>query len=644
MQKKKKKKKKRTMWQRTGHLHIYPYVCQTENIIQRSIANAYFHMSPQCSVSTVIRLPHQSQLKNRLSLLGIYISSNTSDHILHLYRQCHRTPFRKHVFNHIVESVTDFDQCLDSLLVQFFVENGSLDDAYDLICCLNDVSILVWNCLISAYAEKGRPDEALHVFQKMQERGICPDKITFLNAMSSCNSPLHLLEGKVLHDSIIFSGCETDVMVGTTLVTMYSRCGSLHDASKVFDNIRNSNVVSWTAMIAAYARYGQDTEAFQYFDRMKQEAVIPNRVTFLCFLESCFRERSLEKGKQLHSSSIAMKLDSDVNLLTAFLNMYDRCGSLEHVKHIFVTSPNPDVVLWNATMAAFIHHKEIDKALHMFDAMQQEGVIPNVITYATSISACVVDSSLRNSKRMHVRIVCGGLEDDIIVATSLINMYGKNGNLKIASQLFDHLSDRNVVSWNALMAGYAQLGQASVVLDLFRRMRNEVMPDPVTFLILLTSCSHAGLMEEGEKLFDDMHDVYHLDPTLKHYSCMVDLFGRAGHFDKAQMLLDKMPYSDHLPLFLSVLGACRKWLNVKLGRWAFEQSIKLDEKCVVAYVCMENIYAAAGMQEKAREIEAWKVKNNAWSVPLSTDANMNVYSFEVAIENHMYKLHTNDKL
>ena len=166
------------------------------------------------------------------------------------------------------------------------------------------------------------------------------------------------------------------------------------------------------------------------------------------------------------------------------------------------------------------------------------------------------------------------------------------------------------------MFGYAQLGQAEVVLNLFKKMRVDgIEPDLVSFLILLTGCSHGGLLKEGEKLFDDMCVVYYLSPTVEHYACMIDLFGRAGQFGKAKLLLNKVQPSYHLPLLLGILNACRKWMNMKLAQWAFEQSIQLDEKCSSAYISMANIYAAAGMETEAHEIEAWKVKNKALGSP-----------------------------
>ena len=195
----------------------------------------------------------------------------------------------------------------------------------------------------------------------------------------------------------------------------------------------------------------------------------------------------------------------------------------------------------------------------------------------------------------------GLLQKDIILGTAFIDMYWKCGALKKAREIFEHLPVRNAATWNALMAGYGQLGQINVVLDLYSRMNVEGVPDAVTLLVLLNACSHSGLIDEGEKLVVEMCMVYHLLPSVEHYACMIDLFGRAGYFDRVQSFASLKFTSDNLRLLLAILGACQKWVNISLGRWAFEKSIELDENCGSAYICMENIYAAAGIL-KEREV------------------------------------------
>jgi pentatricopeptide repeat protein len=230
--------------------------------------------------------------------------------------------------------------------------------------------------------------------------------------------------------------------------------------------------------------------------------------------------------------------------------------------------------------------------------MEDEGVPPNEVTYICILKACSTIGSLEIGKDIDEQVHnLGLLQKNSVLANTLLHMYSKCGALGKAQEVFVEIPSRDVVSWSALMAGYAQFGQIEVVIELIEKMRSEdILPDAVTFLVLLNACSHAGLIEEGEKLFHEMCMVYHLLPSVEHYACMIDLFGRAGNFEKVQVVASHKFTPNDLQLSLAVLGASLKWVNVNLGRWAFERSIQQDEKCSAAYICMENIYAAASMQ------------------------------------------------
>mgnify|MGYP000538877386 FL=1 len=181
-----------------------------------------------------------------------------------------------------------------------------------------------------------------------------------------------------------------------------------------------------------------------------------------------------------------------------------------------------------------------------------------------------------------------------------------------AKEVFEKLNVRDVVAWTSLISGYAQLGNADIVVTLFDSMiREEVKPSLVTFTVVLNACSHGGLLDKGPYYFDIMSNEYGFVPTLEHHTCMIDLFGRAGHFDEALTLINRMPISDYIEVWTTLLGACRKWGNVKLGRMAFEHAIRLDKKCISVYICMWNIYVAARMHGHANNIEAMRIQNGA---------------------------------
>ena len=215
-------------------------------------------------------------------------------------------------------------------------------------------------------------------------------------------------------------------------------------------------------------------------------------------------------------------------------------------------------------------------------------------TFVAWLKSCAKKKDLYNGERLHRDILeTQLLENSPYLASSLIDMYTKCGALVKAVEVFDELLLRDVVSWNVLIAGFAQLGQFKRVFSLLTKMIVEgIMPNVVTFVVILIACSHAGLVEEGEICFDAMNTVYCLTPTLEHYSCMVDLFSRLGQFHKAILTIEKVSPSIRPQLWSTLLGACQKLGYVDLGRSVFEHLIRLDEDNSALYVCMSNIYAA----------------------------------------------------
>ena len=235
--------------------------------------------------------------------------------------------------------------------------------------------------------------------------------------------------------------------------------------------------------------------------------------------------------------------------------------------------------------------------------MRLSGICPTAVTFVFILKACGIVRFLDVGECIDIEIRKQGLlKKDVVLGTALVDMYSKCGALEKARKVFEQLPVKSVVSWSALIEGYAQLGEANVALNMYERMKAEnFVPNLVTFTVLLTACSYAGLVKEGQMVLNVMDTVYFLPPTVEHIACMVDIFGRARHFEKAIYLIENVSSSDRFPLWLALLGACYKWVNLELGRWAFEQSLQLDKNCASAFVSMKNIYAAVGMLTEANE-------------------------------------------
>ena len=549
------------------------------------------------------------------------------------------------------KSLITRDVCIATSLITKYAKCGMHEKALEIFNELPVRNTVTWNALLCGYAQNGLGEEALKCLRLMRDAGVCPDEVTYTCTLKACGLLGSLEIGEEIDVEIREQGLlHEDVMLANALVDMYSKCGALERARNVFDQLHVRNVVTWSALIGGYARHGFGEEALKCFRHMNDARIRPNAVTYVCVLNACGIVGSLEIGKYIDAEVRKQGLLwNNVLLGTALVDMYSKCGALKNAREIFEKLSVRNIVSWSALIGGYVQHGLGEDALKCFKQMNDARVRPNGVTYVCILKACGIVGSLEIGEAIHAELRKQGLlEKDVVLGNALIDMYSKCGVPEKAQEVFNQLLVRNVVSWSTLINGHAQLGQTNVVLNLYRQMIAEgIVPNSVTFIVLLTACSHAGLMEEGEQLFHEMRAAYCLEPILEHYTCMIDLFGRAGHFDKMKTLIDKVSNSRYLPLFLTVLGACRKWRNVRLGRWAFEQAIGLDERCSAAYVCMKNIYARAGMQMEADEVESQRVENKASMIPGCSwwsDMSRNVHSFVAGDESHPQTTHIYAKL
>ena len=495
------------------------------------------------------------------------------------------------------------DIMIGNALVDMYTKCGALKKAQEVFDQLPMGNVVSWSTLIGGYTQNGLGHEALKYFRKMKAAGVSPNSVTYIFALKACGIVQSLDIGEDIDIEVRKQGfLQKDAMLGTALVDMYCKCGAFDKALKVFEQLPVRDVVSWNALISGYSQQGHGNEVLKWFEQMKCAGMCPDAVTYVCILKACSILGALDIGEDI-DAEVRKKglLHEHLELGNALVNMYSKCGALKRAREVFEQLPTLDVVSWNTLITGYAQNGHGDEVLRCFRQMQNAGTCPAAITYVCILKACSILGSLDIGEDIYADIRKQGvLEKEVIVGTALVDMYAKCGALSKAREVFEQIPERNVVAWSAMIAGYGHLGQANVIFGLYSRMRAEdVMPNLVTFTILLSACSHAGLIKEGEKLFDEMF-ADNVTPTVEHYTCMIDLFGRAGHFDKVKACLDKVPNSSQLLLFRCVLGSCREWKNLKLGRWAFEQSLQLDENCAAAYVCMGNIYASAEMQTRWR--------------------------------------------
>ncbi|KAI5081275.1 hypothetical protein GOP47_0004458 [Adiantum capillus-veneris] len=537
---------------------------------------------------------------------------------------------------------------LGNSLISMYAKCGALTKAQQVLEELPIRDVVSWNALIAGYVQQGQAHESFTCYECMRRSdGLVPDAITYSCILKACGITKEVEKGIQIHDEILYRRLlGKNVVLGTALVDMYAKCGKLRKARHVLDDLPIRDAICWNALIAGHISQGQGAEALDCYDHMQRDGVFADAVTYACVLKACGITRVVHRGKQIHDEVVSQGLLSKSLVLgNALVDMYAKCGLLTEAREALIELPVRDVVSWSALIAGFTQQGQAKEALACFQQMRREGISPNAITYTCILKAYGITEEVEGGKRIHDEIVSKGLlQKHVELGSALIDMYSKCGILTIARQVLDKLPVRDLVSWSALIVGYAQRGQAEQALDCFQRMRREgfapdlvswnalivgfaqqgkaenafrcfqwmqgegVSPNAVTFTCMLNACSHSGLVNEGQTYFEDMMKKYGIVPNIEHHTCMIDLFGRAGHFDKAMGIFKKLPSYDHPPIWSSLMDACRNWGNVKLGRLVFDKAVQLDQHDAAAYACMAEIYADAGMQEDAKKIEAMKLK------------------------------------
>jgi pentatricopeptide repeat protein len=482
--------------------------------------------------------------------------------------------------------------------------------------------------------KRGTPKEAIAVLYQMNKPNIPADSKTYGFLLQACAKHESLTEGKLLHTLIVKSVSQHDVFVGNNLISMYIKCGDMKDAMNVFDRIPQRNVVSWTALISGYVQRGYGKEAMRLFNKMVGKGVKPNQFTLSTVVKACASNAYLEQGKQAHNYIIKMGFESDVVVQTALVHMYARCGSFEDARHVFdkmserstrtwnamITGhaqnrdmkkalklfyemSERDVVSWTAVIAGYAQNGYGDESLNVFNQMRKTGMKSDSFIMGSVLSACADLAALELGRQFHAYVVQSGFAMDIVVGSALVDMYAKSGSMEDACQVFDKMPQRNEVSWNSIITGCAQHGRGNDAVLLFEQMLQAgIKPNEISFVGVLSACSHTGLVNEGRGYFNLMTQNYGIVPDVSHYTCMIDLLGRAGCLDEAENFINGMPVEPDVSVWGALLGACRIHGNTELAKRIAEHLLGMEVQIAGIYVLLSNIYAAAGQWDDAAKV------------------------------------------
>ncbi|KAG7645510.1 Pentatricopeptide repeat-containing protein chloroplastic [Arabidopsis thaliana] len=503
---------------------------------------------------------------------------------------------------------------------------------------IQEPNLLIWNTMFRGHALSSDPVSALKLYVCMISLGLLPNSYTFPFVLKSCAKSKAFKEGQQIHGHVLKLGCDLDLYVHTSLISMYVQNGRLEDAHKVFDKsphrdvvsytalikgyasrgyIENAqklfdeipvkDVVSWNAMISGYAETGNYKEALELFKDMMKTNVRPDESTMVTVVSACAQSGSIELGRQVHLWIDDHGFGSNLKIVNALIDLYSKCGELETACGLFERLPYKDVISWNTLIGGDTHMNLYKEALLLFQEMLRSGETPNDVTMLSILPACAHLGAIDIGRWIHVYIDkrLKGVTNASSLRTSLIDMYAKCGDIEAAHQVFNSILHKSLSSWNAMIFGFAMHGRADASFDLFSRMRKiGIQPDDITFVGLLSACSHSGMLDLGRHIFRTMTQDYKMTPKLEHYGCMIDLLGHSGLFKEAEEMINMMEMEPDGVIWCSLLKACKMHGNVELGESFAENLIKIEPENPGSYVLLSNIYASAGRWNEVAKTRA----------------------------------------
>ncbi|XP_018849370.2 pentatricopeptide repeat-containing protein At1g11290, chloroplastic [Juglans regia] len=501
-------------------------------------------------------------------------------------------------------------------VVNLYAKCRQIDQAYKMFDRMPERDLVSWNTIIAGFAQNGLPKVTFELVLRMQEEGQKPDSITLVTILPAAADIGSMKIGNSIHGYVVRAGFGSLVNISTALVDMYSKCGSVGTARLIFDRMKQRTVVSWNSMIAGYGQNGDAEEAMKIFQNMLDEGFEPTNVTIMETLHACADLGDLARGKFIHELLDQLKLGSDVSVMNSLISMYCKCKRVDLAAKVFKNLRGKTLVSWNAMILGYAQNGRVNEALRHYCEMQSQNIKPDSFTMVSVIPALAELSVTRQAKWMHGIVIRTCWDKDVFVVTALVDMYGKCGAIDTARKLFDMMQERHVTTWNAMIDGYGTHGLGKAAVELFNDMqKGTIKPNDITFLCVISACSHSGLVEEGLSLFSSMKKDYGLKPTMDHYGAMVDLLGRSGKLNEAWDFIQGMPIEPGITVFGAMLGACKIHKNVELGEKAAEKLFELNPDEGGYHVLLSNIYATASMWDKMAKVRTMMEKKGLQKTP-----------------------------
>lgn len=552
--------------------------------------------------------------------------------------------------------------------------SGQIVNARKLFDEMPERDTIAWNAMLTGYVQLGYHEEALELFGQMRNSNCKIDDFTFTSTLSACAGLGNLQFGLKLHSLIVGLGYNSFLPVNNSLIDFYGKCFSSYEAYRVFQDMGFRNEVSWCSllfaqvnvgdfdiahdffyampkrvliawntMIVGYAKSGEHELCLEFFKKMLEDSCSPDEWTLSALMNACSESGQSCYGGMIHDYIIKSGWSSAVEVNNSIISTYARFNFQYEVLKLFECRQNLNQVSWNAMIDAHLKMGNFHEALLMFQQAPEKNIVswtsmisgyieygyaeqgitlfigmmtmsnikPDDFTLGAVLHACAILPTLSLGKMLHSWLIHLGFHNHVYVCNSLVNMYAKCGNIIDSYTVFNNIVERSLISWNTMIFAFGLHGLSGQALQLFELMVSSgIKPDRVTFIGLLMTCSHSGLIETGFSVFKDMKSVHGIIPDTDHVTCMLNMLGKHGHLEEARAFLSKTS-SSYEVLFGSLF--CHG--DLRTGREIGEQLQILEPENEMSYVVLSNMYCTMGQWKEAEMVRRRMAQEQVKKMP-----------------------------
>ncbi|KAL3812421.1 hypothetical protein ACJIZ3_013689 [Penstemon smallii] len=507
-------------------------------------------------------------------------------------------------------------------MISGLMQHGDVEGAEKIFESMGYRDIVTWNSIISGYVDNDLVDKAVSVFNEMlfkdviswnlviaglvkvKEFGKAEELFRGMSTRDVASWTImmkaYLGAGRIIEAREIFDDMPTkDIQAWNTMISGYVQNEFLEIAESLFHKMPEKDWNSWSVMIEGFLSIGRNGDALRLFQEMPQKC----EKLWNSIIVGFVKKNLVKKAHVILEKSPFSGTVSWTNIMIGYFNMREIGSAMK----VFKLMSSRDTTVWNVAIHGLGENDHYEDGIKEFIKMKEDGFPKDEATFTSFLTICSNLPSLNLGKQIHAEVIKVGIDSYTSVGNAFVTMYSRCGNVDSALLEFNSMNTHDIISCNSIICGLAHHGHGEKAIEMFEKMRllSSIKPNQITFVGVLSACSHAGLVELGKHYFNLMQNEYSVQLTNEHYTCMVDLLGRFGLIDEAMNILNRMSV-DGLEIQASVwgalLGACRMHGNMSIAEIAGEKILELEPSNSGVYMILAEIYLASGRKEKAESM------------------------------------------